>query len=146
MKVNMAELVTFCNVCNEVTGKSELSLIIFLQLLSVKEESLFCRNFFWTILSVFFFCRNFIRRVSNFSQKTPYCRIKSLFCRNRKFFLSDRKPLFVILKYSNKRKTADFVPKFQVEKGECAQIFCAQRLWGDQKNMFRKKNLRKFCS
>ena len=44
--------------------------------------------------------------------------------------------LFVVLKYSKKRKTADFVPKFRGEGGMCAQFVCTQMIEGDLESTF----------
>ena len=39
--------------------------------------------------------------------------------------------LFVVLKYSKKRKIADFVPKFRGEGGMCARFFRTEMIEGD---------------
>ena len=49
------------------------------------------------------------------------------------FHQRGRRSNFFNVKFHNSRKCqiADFVPKFRVEEGGCAQFFCAQTLKGD---------------
>ena len=64
--------------------------------------------------------------------------------------VSSRKKIKKVQKFSfkfkhcNKCKIVDFVPKFQIEKGACAQICVSQMIEGNLKNISKKKIWKKF--